>query len=366
MANSKLESGKTPTTMKTRDNFPQKVKTRLAMRVGYRCSFPGCKALTVGPSDEKNLSTSSVGMACHISAASLGMNARRYNPKMTKKERKSISNGIWMCYKHGKLVDTDETRFTVEILKTWKELAENIAKYMLDMGCGYNKALKKFRFTPLACNLLNIDGNGNENQVIGDAIQDSCIHIVWGVKFANSLRDFVIEYTRNAFAHGQAKNVNLEIKKNCLILNDNGKPYNPRDLLKFDFESGGTIAIKYLFSQFNQNLIFTYERIQNNNILTIAYIDEAKNIFAITPCSIDMKLPDIKSGRFSINIRESCNEVFIVLPKYFTLSDISIMIRYNPTLQAEKRQLIFIVEKLSDKVSIDIAKSFPNSQIVKI
>lgn len=88
-----------------RDDFMPDTKEKLAARAGYRCSFPGCRVLTIGPSSEGPDATSSVGMACHISAASAGPGARRYRPDMSPEDRRSISNGIWMCYTHGKLID---------------------------------------------------------------------------------------------------------------------------------------------------------------------------------------------------------------------------------------------------------------------
>jgi hypothetical protein len=71
-------------------------------------------------------------MACHIAAASAGRNARRYDATMTAEERRLISNGIWLCYLHGKLIDTDEARFTVSQLKKMKEVAETRAQRELE------------------------------------------------------------------------------------------------------------------------------------------------------------------------------------------------------------------------------------------
>ena len=58
-----------------RDEFPLNVKKALADRAGNRCSFPGCGAPTMGPSDEAPNASSNVGMACHIVAAASGPGA---------------------------------------------------------------------------------------------------------------------------------------------------------------------------------------------------------------------------------------------------------------------------------------------------
>ena len=55
-------------------------------------------------------------MACHIAAAAGGPGARRYVKEMSADERASVENGIWMCYTHGKVIDTDEA-FAGELLE---------------------------------------------------------------------------------------------------------------------------------------------------------------------------------------------------------------------------------------------------------
>ena len=67
-------------------------------------------------------------MACHIYAASNGPAARRVNTSLSVDELRSIDNGIWMCYTHGKLIDADEATYTPEMLKYWRKLAERKAQ----------------------------------------------------------------------------------------------------------------------------------------------------------------------------------------------------------------------------------------------
>ena len=63
-----------------------------------------------------------VGVASHITAAAPG--GPRYDARLTSEERRHQSNGIWLCQIHGKLVDSDEAHFAVEILQKWKRNAE--------------------------------------------------------------------------------------------------------------------------------------------------------------------------------------------------------------------------------------------------
>ncbi|MFD1703367.1 hypothetical protein ACFSCV_10165 [Methylopila henanensis] len=64
-------------------------------------------------------------MAAHISAASPG--GARYNEDLTPEQRSDITNGIWLCQTHAKLIDDDEISFPSSLLEEWKELAEHMA-----------------------------------------------------------------------------------------------------------------------------------------------------------------------------------------------------------------------------------------------
>src|SRR4051812_7840182 len=115
-------------------DFRPDTREALASRAGHRCSFPSCGASTIGPSAEAATKTSSTGMACHIYAASDGPAARRRNPAMSAMELMSINNGIWMCYEHGKLIDTDEATYSPDLLNYWRKLAESKAQLRQALG----------------------------------------------------------------------------------------------------------------------------------------------------------------------------------------------------------------------------------------
>lgn len=116
-----------------RDDFTANTKRILAARTGHRCSNPGCPHSTIGPGSKEN-TIINIGVAAHITAASPGTPekaAPRYDKTLTREQRRDISNGIWLCQNCGKLIDSDELQFPVELLKKWRKEAENRASVAL-------------------------------------------------------------------------------------------------------------------------------------------------------------------------------------------------------------------------------------------
>lgn len=93
----------------------------LAKRAGYSCSNPDCRVRTVGPNTDPNKATN-LGEAAHIFGAR--EKAKRYNSAMTDTARASITNGIWLCRNCHKLIDSDEQRFSTELIFVWREQHE--------------------------------------------------------------------------------------------------------------------------------------------------------------------------------------------------------------------------------------------------
>ena len=104
--------------MSNRDDFPEKTKRALALRAGHRCSFGPCWQLTAGPSDESPDAVNMVGEAAHIHAASRG--GKRYLESMLPEDRADISNGIWLCATHARIIDRDDVTYTGEALRAMK------------------------------------------------------------------------------------------------------------------------------------------------------------------------------------------------------------------------------------------------------
>jgi len=106
---------------KDQNSFTQTTRRTLAKRARQICSNPHCEKPTSGPHSDSN-KTVDVGEAAHIKGAKPG--SKRYDPNMTPVERRDINNGIWLCRTCAKLIDSDENKYTVELLHEWKKKHE--------------------------------------------------------------------------------------------------------------------------------------------------------------------------------------------------------------------------------------------------
>lgn len=113
-----------------RDDFTKKTRELLGNKVGWRCSNPNCRKLTRGAATGKKYAD--IGVAAHIKAASKG--GKRYDDSMSPSERKDYDNGIWLCQNCAKLIDSNEEKYTVELLHSWKDKAEKASSRELEGG----------------------------------------------------------------------------------------------------------------------------------------------------------------------------------------------------------------------------------------
>ncbi|MEX0308115.1 MAG: hypothetical protein AB3N12_12090 [Ruegeria sp.] len=107
----------------TREDFSDKTKRTIAQRAAYRCSFPNCGRLTVGPGQSAE-KIDLTGQAAHIYSAS--MNGPRGQDGLPSDQIKAASNGIWMCGEHASLIDKNKgVRYPASVVKGWKALHEH-------------------------------------------------------------------------------------------------------------------------------------------------------------------------------------------------------------------------------------------------
>ena len=107
-----------------RADFLKTTREIIAKRAGYTCSFPNCGRRTVGPADDQK-KFSNVGVAAHIYGAARSGRGPRGTGQLTDEERRSPTNGIWLCAHHAALIDKHEgADYPASVLHAYKALHE--------------------------------------------------------------------------------------------------------------------------------------------------------------------------------------------------------------------------------------------------
>ena len=243
-----------------RDDFPEKIKSLLRDRVGGFCSNPNCRITTIGPNDNPNKKTS-IGQAAHITAAS--PNGPRYNDSLSKDERGSYDNGIWLCNNCAKCIDADPERYTVALLRKWKADAEheqycrligieknNIDKYELKKSYkAINKKLKQLQnIIEYAYLYYKENFNSYDFYIIDEEIaikshlhKETLKEIYTFGSIKAELKDLIIEYE-------------LDISDELMV-----KFYKYMDLSEFKYDTDGIGLYNTYWSNFFHMIVINYE-----------------------------------------------------------------------------------------------------------
>ena len=115
-----------------RIEFSKKTRDVVAQRAAFRCSFPGCGRITIGPTSDP-IAVANTGHAAHIYGAAVSGRGPRGNGGLSENELKSAHNAIWLCGNHASLVDKHRGRdYPADKLHSYKSLHET--RTALELG----------------------------------------------------------------------------------------------------------------------------------------------------------------------------------------------------------------------------------------
>jgi hypothetical protein len=285
---------------------------------------------------------------------------------MSKDVRASIENGIWMCYKHGTLIDTDESRFTVSMLKRWRELAELRARLEVELGHSVELSPAEIPDLLLVENSISFSRPGLENELIGNALHDSCLPAVWGNELADAARDVLIELLRNAFQHGGARRCQIRIEPKSIRFVEDGSEFNPWDLLMREQGGGGVAAVNRLLSAFGERIITAFRRTIDENEIVLALATSVDDVQDLTPCVAQFEFGPEDEVHARLDLLESCKTIYVVLPDYLSFSDTDDIVNaLRPLLDDRRgRSIVFVISRVSSAVRRYLSHFFPGTRIV--
>jgi len=119
----------------SRDEFQELVKRVDADRAENRCLNPDCQTAISGLRRDDTKAVN-LGVAAHIAAAAPG--CPRYEFAMETSDRASMTNAISLCQNCAKLIDNDTGRFTVDVIRAWKTIAEDRARHNIGKTASEN------------------------------------------------------------------------------------------------------------------------------------------------------------------------------------------------------------------------------------
>lgn len=351
--------------MTKRDEFLEKTKKSLASRSGFRCSFPACDAITVGPSEESDTAISNVGVACHITAAADGPGARRYDADMTPEQRRNIQNGIWMCGKHSIEIDRDEVRFTVEKLKHWKVIAEQRASIAHSFGADYvdNNSHLFFKDLTPSNAVIELEKISGANGLIGNAVFDSSIPSVWGKKQAIVVRDLIVELSRNCFNSGSAKKFELNISRNIIEITYDGEEFNIFSLLDHENGRGGEEVLREVIEDFRDSVAVSYHYELANKVVIHRVVD-FEALQSKLPCAITLDFDDLNKEPATLDVNETCGAIYIILPEHFVRSDVNAIESRLSSIEFKGKPVFIVGRDLSNSTINALSRKFPHLELV--
>lgn len=333
-----------------RAEFPLGVRTALAARAGYRCSFPGCSAMTIGPSEEASHKAANTGMACHIYAASDEKPARRRNAELSPEQLSSIENAIWMCYTHGKLIDADESTYAPDILFHWRQIAELKGKLRQQHGAETKINITNSKSLVFPQSGIHFLPENPVGKLVSEFIFNACLTDIWGELLAAASREFLIEVALNAFQHGSATECTLALGDNYLSLTDNGQPFPPRSIIAHSQRRGGAAATEQMVNALSSRVIVSYRREDERNILTITCPRNGIELIGSTNCAISINYEDMGGNLVNKRIKdlvaahENCDPVYLVADySFFSFSFIAVLARYINSFDSDGKRFYLVL-----------------------
>jgi hypothetical protein len=349
-----------------RDNFSSAVKAALAQRAGYRCSFPRCSAVTAGPSNEGDDATSNTGEAAHISAASAGPGARRYDGSMSSVERSSINNAIWCCRTHAKLIDTDEVLYSVTLLKKWKRIAEKTAELRQAYGDINFAGEAEFLALGLAEDVLEITQLRNENRQIGALTHNACVAAIWGESVANALRDFLIEHVRNVIEHGGATLVRIEFHEKRVAVIDSGQRFDLDVCREESFGRGGSKAYRALLALPGITASTSVTADTGENRLYLSFVKTVEDLLAANPCSLSLNKHELVASEIDFSKVGDCQTVYVVTAPFATYSDSPYYENVLSDLLPKHKKITLVLTNASAGVVDEYQKKMPAVKVISM
>lgn len=232
------------------DEFPPAVVRSLELAAGTRCSAPFCRQDTTGADAIGDVVR--IGVAAHITAKS--PKGPRYDASLSSTQRKSPSNGIWMCQDHARLIDVEDPRYPPELLREWKRLAE---QRPLAAMHGDESLLLEL---PSLRREVPIGEYAEIAAIVGQWVLDIGLSATWGSRHAEAIAALAAEILTNARQHSSppATSASLVAGGREVSIECKGSRFGLDDWRKAAKPGGGSQVLGLVLDQLAPSLTVTH------------------------------------------------------------------------------------------------------------
>jgi hypothetical protein len=247
---------------------------------------------------------------------------------MTPRQRRSRENGIWVCQTHSKQIDDDESRFTADLLRAWRDRAEDLATEEL------GRPIMPIRAPRLLCHRVVVHP-GEERQSIANFVEDIGAVTAWGKQRTELVRMVLYELALNAITHGHAMEVMLRSEPGFVGMAYDGPQFGLNDLLNSNQRGGGD-AIRTLRDATAGALDLSYRYRDNNNEWFI--LDHLQASAADDPCGVQLRP---KGTGNSFSAVAGCDEIHIYADGLWSFSDVHSLAASIPEHLRERQFIVY-------------------------
>ncbi|EUC20761.1 hypothetical protein [Paraburkholderia hospita] len=286
----------------------------------------------------------------HFPAASGGPGSRRYDASSTTEQRTSIENGLWCCRDHGTLIDTDEVTYSTAMLKGWRVIAEKKAELRHAHGDMEFAGSRELVRVGLVDDALALTANDDVNGTVGNLVVHCCVADIWGRGVADSVRDFLIEHTKNAFEHAAATQVLIKVHPRNIVVEDNGRHFELHSLADHPRGRGGRLAYRALLGALKIHAISSTFETLNGNVVHVPLVSDSRELAATNPCTASIDRSEFRSPRVSFSQFSYCDTIYIIAPDFLSYSDLPGLDLIVKSAQTTQKRIAVVVSKVSDAV----------------
>jgi hypothetical protein len=347
-------------------NFSARTRETIARRAGLICSFPTCDARTTGPSAESEASHSDSGTACHIIAASPNPPARRRRSPGDNTDLSSAANGIWMCGSHGKIIDDDESTYTVALLRQWKHLSERKAHLAQILGQPkVDLSTDDEQSNALAPVHFEISVSRDLIDRVDEILSTACCYDVWGAPATLAIRELLTELILNAEEHGGARKVNISIEPTRILLSDDGDVFSLSSLSGHLGGKGGQLALKAIVRRFGSQLFLGHQYLEQGNVYTIAMVQSLSELRMVSPCVITLDYEAIVEDKASDpSSFPDCDVIYMTWNVTLSWSDIDEAVFYAGMIRKNGKKVVAVIGPVSEELEAYIRTYFQGDELV--